>query len=308
MKFPLLYLCSLLPKNWTFLRWHFFIPFGSWRQFATFFLLWVLSISKLAAAPENIVAAENFYGSVAEQIGGSTVKVVNILNHPNQNPHEFQADVATAKAIANADIVIFNGLGYDDWMEKLVGIPGKPHRVVIRVADLIDAKPGNNPHLWYDPKTISSLATKLSQVLNHPHAALVFHKSMQPLFNKIAALKKKTSGVKVTATEPLFGYMAATLGFDMLNYDYQLAVMNDTDPNFMQTVNFEKSLTDHTIKILFYNNQVTAPSAQRMLSIAKEHGIPIVGITETQPISTKNYVEWMISELSKIENVLKPVK
>jgi zinc/manganese transport system substrate-binding protein len=267
-------------------------------------LCFLLALTKLATASVNIVAAENFYGGVAEQIGGSSVQVVSILTHPNQDPHEFQADVATAKVIANADIVIFNGIGYDDWMERLLAVTGKTHRVVIKVADLIGAKAGENPHLWYHPKTISALATKIAQVLHQPQAGALFHQSLQPLFDKIAALKKKTSGIKVTATEPLFGYMATALGFEMLNDNYQIAVMNDTDPNFTQTANFEKSLTNKTVKILFYNSQVTAPSTQRMQSIAKKHGIPIVGVTETQPTDTKSYVEWMLSELSVVEKAL----
>jgi zinc/manganese transport system substrate-binding protein len=253
----------------------------------------------------NIVAAENVYGGVAQQIGGPSTNVVSILNHPNQDPHEFQADAATAKIIAHADIVIFNGIGYDDWIEKLLSIPGKPNRMVIKVADLVGAKTGDNPHLWYQPEAISALATKVAQVLNQPQAAAAFHESMRPLLDKIEALKEKTLGVKVTATEPLFDYMATVLGFEMLNRDYQLAVMNGTDPNFTQTANFEKSLIHHTAKILFYNSQVTAPSTQRMQSLAIKYGIPVVGITETQPPQAKSYVEWMLSELSAIEKALK---
>src|ERR1700744_5664765 len=101
----------------------------------------------------KIVAAENFYGGVAAQIGGGEVTVTSIVSNPNQDPHEFTSDAATAKAVADADIVIYNGLGYDDWMSKLLGVGGKKDRVVIKVADLIGAKDGDNPHIWYDPRT-----------------------------------------------------------------------------------------------------------------------------------------------------------
>lgn len=271
----------------------------------TLFLTFLLGITRLSAAPLNVVAAENFYGNLAEQIGSSSVNVTSIMSNPKQDPHEFQTDATTAKAIALADVVIYNGIGYDDWMEKLLGARGKPNRIVIKVSDLIGAKMGDNPHIWYAPTTMPALAEKLAQIFGKPQAASSFQKSMQPLLEKIAALKGKTSGMKVTATEPVFDDMAKALGFTMLNYDYQLAIMNDTDPGFQQTANFEKSLTSHTATLLFYNSQVTGPSTQRMQSIAKKQGIPTVGVTETQPLNSKNYVDWMLTELLEIEKALK---
>lgn len=253
----------------------------------------------------KIVAAENFYGVVAAQVAGTSAEVTGIMSNPNQDPHEFQTDARTARAVADADIVIYSGLGYDDWMEKLLGSQGKPNRVVIKVSDLIGAKDGDNPHIWYDPQTMPALAAKLGEILKQPAAAGAFQASFQPVLDKMASLKAKTTGVKVTATEPVFGYMAAALGLDMLNYEYQLAVMNDTDPSFQQTADFEKSLKSKTAKILFYNSQVTDPSTQQMQSIAKASGVPVLGVTETQPPDQKTYADWMMSELAKVEAALK---
>ncbi len=265
----------------------------------------LVGLSQLHADSVNIVAAENFYGGVAAQVAGSSAKVTSIMNNPNQDPHEFQADAKTAKALADADIVIYSGIGYDTWMEKLLAAQGKSSRVVIKVSDLIGAKDGDNPHIWYDPKTMPALVAKLATVLNKPDAVAQFAHSMNPLLEKIAQLKKKTTGVKVTATEPVFGYMATALGMDMLNYDYQVAMMNDTEPSFKQTAAFEKSLTSKTAKILFYNSQVTNPSTKRMQEIAKSNGVPVVGVTETQPTEAKSYVQWMLSQLHGVESALK---
>ena len=258
-----------------------------------------------STATVKIVAAENFYGGVAQQVAGSAAQVTNIMSNPNQDPHEFQTDAKTAKAVADADIVIYSGIGYDDWMEKLLGTKGKAGRVVIKVSDLIGAKNGDNPHIWYDPKTMPALAAKLGEILHAPEAASAFTASLKPLLDKIASLKPKCTGVKVTATEPVFGYMATALGFDMLNYDYQLAVMNDTDPSFKQTADFEDSLTSKTVKILFYNSQVTDPSTERMQTLAKNRQIPVVGVTETQPPDAKSYVDWMLTELAAVQAALK---
>lgn len=260
--------------------------------------------SQPVAARVSIVAAENFYGGVARQIAGTNATITSILSNPNQDPHEFTTDAATAKTVADADIVICSGIGYDDWMEKLIGVQGKSGRIVVRVADLIGAKSGDNPHIWYDPRTMPALAAKLAEILKQPENLAVFQKEMAELTARIATVKSTASGTPVTATEPVFGYMADALGLKMENYDFQLAVMNDTEPSFQQTADFEKCLREKSVKILFYNSQVTDPTTQRMLELAKTMGVPVVGVTETQPPDAKDYVGWMLTEVLAVESAL----
>ncbi|HUB67712.1 MAG TPA: zinc ABC transporter substrate-binding protein [Candidatus Methylacidiphilales bacterium] len=259
------------------------------------------------------MAAENFYGGVAKQIAGSSATVKSILTNPNQDPHEFTTNASTAKSVADADIVIYSGISYDPWMDKLLGTAGKPNRVVINVADLIGGKDGDNPHIWYDPKTMPALGTKLVEVLSklNPDKSTVYQKrlddfnaSMKPELDKIAQIKASSSGLEVTATEPVFGYMSGALGFKMLNYDFQVNIMNDAEPSADQTAAFEKSLTSHTAKILFYNSQVTDPTTDRIKKIAQQSGVPIVGVTETQPPDQKSYVGWMLHELDGVQAAL----
>jgi ABC-type Zn uptake system ZnuABC Zn-binding protein ZnuA len=263
--------------------------------------------------PLQIVAAENFYGGVSAQIAGDNATVKSILTNPNQDPHEFTTSAATARLVADADIVIYNGLGYDPWMEKLLATSGKPGRVVIKVADLIGAKDGDNPHIWYDPKTMPALAAKLVSVLGtiDPTQAAArqkrlddFNASMKPELALIAEIKGRYAGQSVTATEPVFGYMADALGFKMLNYDFQLKIMNDAEPTADQTAAFEKSLTSKTARILFYNSQVTDPTTDRLQNLARQSGIPVVGVTETQPPDQKSYAGWMMHELDGIAAAL----
>jgi zinc/manganese transport system substrate-binding protein len=277
-------------------------------------LLLVLLCTGLVARADTIqiVAAENFYGGVASQIAGDDAKVTSILSNPNQDPHEFTTDAATAKAVADADIVIYNGLGYDDWMEKLLATGGKKDRVVIKVSDLIGAKNGDNPHIWYDPRTMPALADKLAHALASRTKGVgpwfgnadAFKASMKPLTDKIAALKSKYSGTTVTATEPVFGYMSAALGFKMLNYDFQVNIMNDTEPSAAQTAAFEKSLNPKTVKILFYNKQVSDPTTERLKKLAIANDVPIVGVTETQPGEFKTYIDWIENELNAVDDAL----
>jgi zinc/manganese transport system substrate-binding protein len=256
------------------------------------------------AARLNIVAAENFYGGVARQIAGNSANVISIISSPVQDPHDFATDAATARAVADADIVIYNGAGYDTWMSKLLAVQGRAGRIVIQVSDLIGAKPGDNPHIWYDPRTMSALADKLAEILKQPDNLAAFKKQMDALNAKIAGIKSVYGGTPVTATEPVFGRMAAELGFKMSNNDFQVSVMNDTEPGFRETADFEKSLKDKSVKILFYNSQVTNPTTQRMLEIATESGVPIIGVTETQPPDAGSYVDWMLSQLNKVQSTL----
>jgi zinc/manganese transport system substrate-binding protein len=274
--------------------------------------LW-LSSPTAPADDLKIVAAENFYGGVAQQIAGNAATVQSILTNPNQDPHGFTTNAGTAKAVADADIVICSGISYDPWMDKLLGTSGKPDRVVINVADLIGAKEGDNPHIWYDPKTMPALADKLASELakriSQRRAVFQmmadnFKNSMKPELDKIAAIKAASAGLEVTASEPVFGYMANALGFKMLNYDFQIKIMNDAEPTADQTAAFEKSLTSRTAKILFYNSQVTDPTTDRIQQIAKASGIPVVGVTETQPPDQKSYVGWMMHELDGVQAAL----
>src|SRR5271157_6462978 len=103
------------------------------------------------ADPVKVVAAENFYGDMARQIGGDNVAVTSILSNPDDDPHLFEASPDTARALTDAKVVIVNGVDYDPWMEKLLGAHKAPGRKEIVVGRLVGHKPGDNPHLWYDP-------------------------------------------------------------------------------------------------------------------------------------------------------------
>jgi len=273
--------------------------------------------SSFAAARADtlrIVAAENFYGGVAQQIAGGSATVKSILTNPNQDPHEFTTNADTAKSVADADVVIYSGISYDPWMDKLLGTSGKPCRAVINVADLIGGKDGDNPHIWYDPKTMPALGARLVEVLSKlsPDQAATYQKrlddfnaSMKPELDKIAEIRAASAGLDVTATEPVFGYMARALGFKMLNYDFQIQIMNDAEPTADETAAFEESLKSKTAKILFYNSQVTDPTTDRIQKIARDSGIPVVGVTETQPPDQNTYVGWMMHELDGVQAALK---
>ena len=275
-------------------------------------LLSAMSVGTASAAPLSVVAAENFYGDVAQQIGGAEVTVRSILSNPDQDPHLFEASPSVARAISAARIVVYNGVDYDPWMAKLLRSAGGGQRKVIVVADLIGRKSGDNPHIWYDPATLLAFARALADDLGEidpAHRAdyerrfARFGSAMEPIEAKIRGLHDRLAGTPVTATEPVFGYMLQALGLEVRNEKFQLAVMNNTEPGAAEIAAFEKDLKTHQVKLLVYNSQASDPAAERMLRLAKAARVPVVGVTETEPPG-KTYEAWMLSELDAVDQAL----
>jgi zinc/manganese transport system substrate-binding protein len=264
------------------------------------------------AEPLNVVAAENFYGDVVEQLGGAHVKVTSVLTNPDQDPHLFEASASTARHVAKARIVILNGANYDPWMTRLLSASPLPGREVIDVAGLVGRKVGDNPHLWYDPAAIPALARAVSAVLvrldpgnraEYESRLAKFIASLMPLDDKIAELRKKYAGTPVTATEPVFNYMTSAIGLVMHNRGFQLAVMNDVGPSASQVAAFERDLKTRAVKVLLYNTQTTGKLTERMLELARASKVPVVGVTETMPPGM-HFQDWMHSVLQALEAAL----
>ncbi len=263
-------------------------------------------------AKVNVVAAENFYGDIAKQIGGTHVDVTSILSNPDQDPHLFEASPKTARALQHAAIVVYNGAAYDLWMDKLLAASKGGQRTTIVAAELAGRKSGDNPHLWYDPKTMPVVARKIAAALvaadpankaDYEQNLTSVIGALKPIDDKVAQLRERYRGTPVTATEPVFGYMSAAIGFEMLNMRFQLAAMNDTEPSASDIATFEHDLRERKVRVLIYNSQATEALTKRMLQLAKRSGVPTVSVTETQPAG-KSFQQWMLAQLGALEAAL----
>jgi zinc/manganese transport system substrate-binding protein len=264
------------------------------------------------ADPVKVVAAENFYGDMASQIGGANVAVTSILASPDDDPHLFEASPATAKALSDAKIVIANGVDYDPWMEKLLGASKAAGRKEIVVGALVGRKAGDNPHLWYDPAYMKAAAKALVTDLvaadpahkaDYEQGEAKFLESLKALDDKLATMHKSYAGQPVTASEPVFGYQAKLIGLNVHNEKYALAIMNNAEPTPSQVAAFENDLKGRHVKVMLYNAQASEPAVGKLVQMAKDNNIPVVGVSETEPPNS-TYQDWMMGQLNALDKAL----
>jgi zinc/manganese transport system substrate-binding protein len=262
-----------------------------------------------------VVAAENEYGNVAAQIGGKDVSVTSIESNPNTDPHSYEVSPSVAQEITTAQLVIQNGIGYDGFMTKILSASTNPDRKVVNVQQLLglpDSTP--NPHLWYDPTTMPKVANALAGDLAELQPgnaayfranAAVFIASLNPWLQALAHFKATYPGTPVATTEPVADYMLGAAGADNLTpFRFQADVMNGVDPS-PQDVSLQTALiTQHRVKALVYNQQVTDTLTQSFITDAHAAGVPVVGVYETMPTSGFTYQSWMLAETNALVNAV----
>jgi zinc/manganese transport system substrate-binding protein len=276
----------------------------------------VLFSGFVQAATVSVVAAESTYGVIAEAVGGNLVTVDSIIKNPNVDPHLFEADPAVARRVAEAQVVILNGLGYDDWMPKLLAANPAKERQVVVVAEIAPylVMADKNPHIFYDPRVGLLAASRLAEIfagLDAAHAAQYranleqFSRSLLQVYATAQQVMASHPSLTVTATEPVGGYLIRLLGYRSINERFQFDVMNDTEPSPKEVAGYEDSLRRHQAAVLFYNRQVTDPLTKRIQGIAKSSGIPVVGVDEFVPPRT-SYDNWLVQTLQTLGKTLAP--
>lgn len=266
-----------------------------------------------AAVTINVVAAENFYGNIVTQLGGDRVKVTSILSDPNVDPHEYESSVEDATAIATADLVVENGGGYDDWMDKLLSAGTSAKRVLLRGFDIAPMKLPDNEHVWYNVDNVQAIAATVTESLKKIDPAdtalftenlQTFTRSLGGIREKIAQLNARWKGTPVGLTETIFLYQATPIGLAVLTpFEFQKAIAEGNDPPADTVVAAESQVKGKKVKVLIYNEQTVSPITTRLQEEAKAVGIPVVPVTETMP-SALNYQNWMLSQLTALERAL----
>jgi zinc/manganese transport system substrate-binding protein len=277
------------------------------------------SQSSGAARPRDTVriaaiGAENEYADVIAQVGGHYVTVGAVESNPSVDPHSFEASPSVAREVAAASLIVQNGLGYDSYMDRIESGSPSPHRRIITVQALLrlpDSTP--NPHLWYQPSTMSAVAAAVAgdlAALAPAHAsyfranATAFDRSLQPLRAALRAFASRHTQVPLAVTEPVGDYLLAAAGARVLTpMGFQDDIMNGVDPA-PQDVSFEQALlAGHRVKALLYNRQVTDALTASFLTDAARARIPVVALYETMPAGY-HYQSWMLAELRALDRAV----
>jgi zinc/manganese transport system substrate-binding protein len=263
----------------------------------------------------RVLGVENFYADVAAQIGGAKVHVDSILSDPSVDPHVYESSVEDAKLVAQADVVIENGAGYDAFVDRLLAASPRADRIVINVAQLTGHHQGDNPHLWYDSlNTMPPLARALARALSQKDpadqpafasGAQAFVDALEPIRQLDATISQKYAGAPALATEPLWNYAAAAAGLSVLDADgpFQKATEDGNDPPASAVVRFRGQLTSRAARLLVVNSQAVTPMAQQMQALARQNGVPVVAMSETEPPNT-TYQQWMAGQLQAVLQAL----
>ena len=266
-----------------------------------------------SSAGDAIVAvgAENEYANVIAQVGGKYVQASAVMSNPNTDPHTFEASPSVAREVRAAQLVVQNGVGYDTFMNTIENAAPNSARKVIVVQNLLGLPAGTpNPHLWYKPGTMPAVANAIAAglaALQPAHAsyfkasAAAFITSLNTWDNAIAAFKAKYPDTPVATTEPVADYMLQAAGADNLTpFAFQADIMNGTDPSAQDTAVERSLFTQHKVKVLLYNQQVTDTLTESFITLARQNDVPVVGVYETMPVPGFSYQSWMLTEVQDL--------
>ena len=263
----------------------------------------------------QVVAAENFWGSIASQLGGSRVQVESVITSPATDPHDYEPTAGDARTLAGAQLVIENGIGYDPWAEKLIAANPVSGRIVLNAGDLLGIKPGGNPHRWYSPHDVQRMIDAIvrdfaklepknssyfaRQKTRFEASGLAQYKGL------IATIKRKFHGVPVGASESIFAPLAQSLGLRLLTPPTFLkAISEGADPTAADKTTIDRQVAGKQIKVWVFNSQNSTPDVKRVTEAASRRGIPVTTITETLVPASASFQDWQSRQLRALAAAL----
>jgi zinc/manganese transport system substrate-binding protein len=271
--------------------------------------------SRAANGKLQVVAAENFWGSIAQQLGGDRVQVASVIHNPATDPHDYEPTPSDARTMATAQLAIVNGVGYDPWAPKLLSANPADGRIVLTVGDLVGVKAGGNPHRWYSAANVQQVIGAITadyKRLDPGHAryydtqrAGFESKGLAQYKRLIASIQSRFAGVPVGASESIFEPLAQSLGLRLLTpAGFLNAISEGTDPTAGDKTTVDRQIAQRQIKLWVYNSQNATPDVQRLTTQARARGIQVVTVTETLTPATASFQDWQVRQLRAIEGAL----
>jgi zinc/manganese transport system substrate-binding protein len=266
--------------------------------------------------PIAVVASTDVWGDVVAQVGGDAVAVTSIISDPDQDPHSYEASATTALAISKAALVVENGGGYDDFVDRMLDANGATAKVInaVDVSGKTAPEGGElNEHVWYDFPTVEKVADQVAAELGEldPDRASTFRDNaaafktkVDALVDQAASLKAEHDGEGVGITEPVPLYLTEAAGLvDKTPEEFSEAIEegDDVAPAVLQeTLDL---YAEHAVQVLVYNEQTSGPITEQVKKAAEAAGVPVVPVTETLPDGL-DYVDWMQGNLDALSAAL----
>ena len=258
----------------------------------------------------DVVAAENVWGDIIGQIGGSHVSVTSIITDPNADPHTYETDPRDAAAVGNAAFVVENGAGYDDFVDRLLSVGGVGSRDVLNLTQAVGAGANPNPHLWYNPVFVTRAADAIEAhlALHDTADARVFEANLrsflasyQPYVDAVATIKSRYAGSPIGYTERVPGYLVTAAGLRLATpASFAQAIEDGNDPSPADSAAMDDAISQRRIKVLLYNSQVTSPVTQHVRDLATAGGVPVVGVAESIPTGEPSFQRWQLDQATAI--------
>jgi zinc/manganese transport system substrate-binding protein len=263
----------------------------------------------------QVVAAENFWGSIVSQLAGDRAQVTSIVANPATDPHAYEATPDDARKVASADYVIVNGIGYDAWAQKLLDADPRTDRRVLDVGKLVGVKVGGNPHQWYSPTTVRRFVARVAADLarlDPGHAGYfaqrraTYEKTGLAQYNAlIAQIRTRYAGTPIGGSESIVAPLVSALGLDLKTpKSYLDAVSEGNEPTAHDTAIVNQQIADKVIKVFMFNSQNATPDVQRLVDAARNKGIPVTTVTETLVPADATFQAWQARELRDLKDAL----
>ena len=266
-------------------------------------------------APVRIVAAENFWGSIAGQLAGARGSVTSVISSPDTDPHDYEARPSDARAFASAQLVVVNGAGYDSWAQKLLDADPGDGRRVVDVGRLVHVRDGGNPHHWYSPSVVNRVVARVTSDLKRldPRHAAYYDgrratfdtKSLARYHALIGSISQRFADAPIGASESIVTPMAQALGLRLLTPESFLdAITEGTDPTAHDKSTADAQIEQHRIDVFVFNRQNATPDVRRLVDAAEAAGIPVVPVTETLTPARATFQAWQSRQLAALERAL----
>ena len=269
----------------------------------------------VSAGKLPVVAAENFWGSIASQLGGSKVAVDSIIVNPNTDPHSYEATASDGAAIARSRMAIVNGIGYDGWASKLIAANPASGRVVLDAGKLLGLNAGNNPHQWYSPPSVQRVIAQIAldyERLDPKDAsyfeqrrALFQTRELAEYDRLRSAIRARYGGVPVGYSESIFQPLGEDLGLRLPTPDsFAKAIAEGVDVSAADKQTVNRQAEERAIKVWVYNSQNVTPDVQRVNQLARAAHIPVTTVTETLAPASDTFQQWQTAQLASLRAAL----